>query len=133
MNIIMERDLNLRQQINPDKECLKYPYIYEYDLTPSLMFNEPVEEPIDFPKCVIHYYWIHEGISDEVPWRALFQYRDNTGQVRYGFYLGECDYTGFDCDGTMRLFISDKIDTLIEKAFTNQDYFLYVNETHVNL
>jgi len=33
----------------------------------------------------------------------------------------------------MRLFISDKIDTLIEKAFTNQDYFLYVNETHVNL
>ena len=62
MNIIMERDLNLRQQINPDKECLKYPYIYEYDLTPSLMFNEPVEEPIDFPKCVIHYYWIHEGI-----------------------------------------------------------------------
>jgi len=32
MNIIMERDLNLRQQINPDKECLKYPYKFHGEL-----------------------------------------------------------------------------------------------------
>lgn len=127
-----ERSFELRQQISPDVEWLSYPYSYlnEYDLTPKQIIGEHVEEEIDFPSCVSHYYWIHKGLNDEMPWRSLFGYYDNDkGKYRYGFYIGECDYTGFDCQGSMRIYLSDRIDVLIEKAFTDEDYRLYILAT----
>jgi hypothetical protein len=68
-----ERSLELRQQKSPDLKWLEYPYFYlnEYDLTPRQIIGEPKQNSIDFPSCISHYYWIHEGINDEVPWRAL--------------------------------------------------------------
>lgn len=128
-----ERCLILRKQESPNRDSLSYPYSYlnEYDLTPNQIIGEPKQEPIDFPTCIFQYYWIHEGIKDEVPWRALFEYKDNDGNIRYGFYIGECDYTGFDCRGSMRLYLSDKVDVLIEKALTDEDYRLYFQETLV--
>lgn len=130
---INERSIELRQQISPDVKCLSYPYFYlnEYDLTPKQIIGEPVQNIIDFPNCVLHYYWIHEGINDEVPWRALFGYRGEDGSYRYGFYIGECDYTGFDCQGNMSICLSEKVDVLIQKAFTNEDYRLYIKETNI--
>lgn len=125
------RILTVRQQDNPDREYLSYPFSYldEYDLKPKGIIGEPLEDYIDFPSCIADYYWIHQGINDEIPWRALFNYLDNNGNTRYGFYRGECDYTGFDCRGSMELYVSDNIDVLIEKAFTNEDYRLYILET----
>lgn len=131
------RITSIRHQTSPDKTKLEYPYSFinskqypEYqNLSPKKIIGEPTEEKIDFPSCVSHYYWIHEGRNDEVPWRALFTYVDENGKKRYGFYLGECDYTGFDCRGSMYLYVSDRIDVLIEKAFTNEDYRLYLLET----
>ena len=129
------RSLVLRQQSSPDINSLSYPYLYikkkyyeEYDLTPLSIIGEPDQDTIDFPSCVTHYYWIHEGINDEVPWRALFSYEYN-GKTGYGFYIAECDYTGFDCRGDMRLYLSDKVEVLIEKAFTDEDYRIYYSET----
>ena len=127
------RDTRIRHQLSPDPHALYYPFSYldEFDLTPHVMIGECVEAKVeDFPLCITHYYWIHQGINDEVPWRALFQDRDKLRNIlRYGFYLGECDYTGFDCQGSMRLFVSDHIDILIEKALTDADYVLYIRET----
>ena len=128
------RSLVLRQQSSPDIKSLSYPYLYinniydEYDLTPLSIIGEPEQDTIDFPSCVTHYYWIHEGINDEVPWRALFSY-EYKGKTGYGFYIAECDYTGFDCSGDMRLYLSDKVEVLIEKAFTDEDYRIYYSET----
>lgn len=121
-----------RQQKSPQIKSLDYPYFFlkEYDLTPRQMIGEPSEDLINFPYCINHYFWIYEGKKDELPWRALFKYQDKNGKERYGFYLGECDYTGFDCQGSMRLYVSDRFDTLIEKAFTNEDYRLYILETN---
>lgn len=121
-----------RQQYSPNIESLDYPYFYleEYDLTPKQMIGEPIEESIDFPSCINHYYWIYEGQNDEFPWRSLFRYVDKYGKERYGFYLGECDYTGFDCQGSMRLYVSDRFDIIIEKALTDQDYKLYISDTN---
>jgi hypothetical protein len=126
-----ERSLELRQQNSPDFNHLKYPYsyLYEYDLTPTQIIGEPKQNSIDFPSCITHYYWIHEGINDEVPWRALFRYEDKDGNYRYGFYIGECDYTGFDCRGSMNIYLSDSVEVLIEKAFTDEDYRLYIKDT----
>lgn len=121
-----ERSLELRQQNDPDVNWLTYPYSYlhEYDLTPKKIIGEPKEKKINFPSCVYYYYWIHEGVKDEIPWRALFGYYDDEkGKYRYGFYIG------FDCQGNMNIYLSDRIDVLIEKVFTDEDYRLYILNT----
>ncbi len=125
------RELGFRQQENPDLDDLEDPFVYidEYDLSPKKMIGEVHRECKNFPNCVTHYYWIHRGRNDEDSWRALFRYQDEDGNTMYGFYLGECDYTGFDCEGSMELYTSDSYDTLIEKAFDNWDYTLYMRET----
>lgn len=127
----MNRLITERQQKSPNLEDLNEPYFYikEYDLTPTQIIGEKQEELIDFPSCVNHYYWIYKGENDCYPWRALFKYIDKYNKERYGFYLGECDYTGFCCQGSMRLYVSDNLETLIEKALTDQDYKLYIQET----
>ncbi len=127
----MSRELCFRQQENIDLTDLNHPYSYlnDYDLTPKIMIGESQEDRIDFPKCVIHYYWIHRGTNDEDAWRALFRYVDIFNKIRYGFYKGECDYTGFDCQGDMELYVSDNYDILINKALSDRDYNLYIRET----
>ena len=60
---------------------------------------------------------------------ALFQYKDRNGRARYGFYSGECRYTGLDCQGCMELYVSDRYDVLIMKALSDRDYTLYTRST----
>lgn len=124
------RELGFRQQKNPNLEDLEEPYIWidSYDLSPKQIIGEEHKECNNFPNCVTHYYWIHGGRNDVDPWRALFKY-DDDGNTRYGFYIAECDYTGFDCVGCMEIYTSERYDTLIDKAFTDWDYTLYIRET----
>ena len=133
----MNRITSIRQQDSPDPEWLRYPFNYlsEYCLIPRQIFGEPSEdsEIQDFPECISHYYWIHQGINDEDAWRALFQFYDkNTNEYRYGFYIGECDYTGFDCQGSMNLYVSDHYEVLVQRALGDRDYSLYIEETNEN-
>ncbi len=130
----MERITTIRQQQYPDPKALEYPFDYlnEYRLTPRSIIGEPYEEKKleDFPNCISHYYWIHEGRNDEDAWRALFQYYDtNKNEYRYGFYIGECDYTGFDCQGSMDIYVADDYSVLIQRALADSDYALYIEET----
>jgi hypothetical protein len=127
----MSREKGVRQMLNPNVLDMEYPYSYlhEYDLNPKIMIGEPIEDSIDFPSCVTHYYWIHKGVHDEDSWRVLFRYYDREGKARYGFYVGECDYTGFDCRGDMELYVSDRYDILIDKALSDRDYAYYIMET----
>ena len=128
----MSRVLEYRQQENPNLEDLEDPFLWlnEYDLSPKRIIGEQHKECKNFPKCVIHYYWIHGGRNDIDPWRALFKYKDEDGNDMYGFYIAECDYTGFDCEGCMEIYTSDRYDVLIEKALDDWDYTLYIKETN---
>jgi len=134
-NTTTTRDTSFRQQARPDTRSLEYPYSfigeeqYDFKLTPKAMIGEPREQRIDFPSCVTHYHWIHAGMNDEDAWRALFQYKDENERTRYGFYAGECGYTGFDCTGCMELYVSDRYDVLIMKALSDYDYSLYMRST----
>jgi len=133
----MNRITSIRQQDSPDPAWLRYPFNYlsEYCLIPRQIFGEPSEDNViqDFPECISHYYWIHQGINDEDAWRTLFQFYDkNTNEYRYGFYIGECDYTGFDCQGSMNLYVSDHYEVLIQRALGDRDYSLYIEETNEN-
>ena len=59
----------------------------------------------DFPRNITEYYWIHQGVNDETPWYLLCGINAPTGPA-YAFYTAACDYTGFDCQGGMRMWVS---------------------------
>jgi hypothetical protein len=122
------RRKTVRQQENPDHTCLAYPYSFlaEYIESPDMLLCQTEAEDIgDFPENVDHYYWIHEGVNDEEPWIALCKLRNGV----YVFYKGECDYTGFDCQGDMKLYASKNVSELIDYGMSIRDYRLYIEET----
>ncbi len=103
---------------SPNKDALVYPFSWirmEDDGSGYLIsdFSEGIigEEKCecgDFPNNIIEFYWIHEGENDEDAWECLCKL-DNGN---YAFYTASCDYTGFDCQGGMRLIISKNAERL---------------------
>jgi hypothetical protein len=101
--------------INPNIDGLSYPFSfvdidgkdmwgYNYstrDFCRGLVDEEPCN-PDDFPKNIQEYYWIQEGENDEQAWVCLCKLTNGS----YVFYSARCDYTGFDCQGGMIMFIS---------------------------
>lgn len=120
-------------QENPDIESLEYPFSFIRDIGPDEdegyeiedmiipMPGEPDEEAGDFPNNIRKYLWIYEGANDEEPWLALVEL-DNGN---YAYYRGECDYTGFECQSLMELYVSKSLETLVRMAMTNEDYRKY--------
>ena len=75
------------------------------------------EEPCDagdFPKNIAEYYWIHEGKRDEETWHLLCRLKNGC----YAYYRASCDYTGFDCQGMMQLFVSRSAQRIFEEAMS---------------
>ena len=63
--------------------------------------------------------------NDERPWLTLCVLTDDT----YVFYMGECDYTGFDCVGRMILYASKHPEILVEYAMSDENYRKYMEDT----
>jgi hypothetical protein len=125
---------SLRQQVCVEAflDTLDYPFSFlrngEYERTVQPIPGQPVEDVGTFPDNIAHYYWIHPGKNDEEPWLVLC--RLTTGV--YVFYKGECDYTGFDCQGNMKLYASRDPAILIEFAMTLEESRKYMSETAEN-
>jgi hypothetical protein len=121
------RIFTLRQQENPDPMWIEYPFSYltAYAVEPKPIPGQPAEEIGDFPYNIAHYYWIHEGQNDEEPWLTLCRLKNGV----YVFYKGECDYTGFDCQGSMELYASKNHAVLIQMAMSESDYTKYIADT----
>lgn len=124
-----------RRQEGVDKmlEALDYPltYLDEYggpqQIRKPLIGQEdiPLENGNVFPTDVTDYLWIHEGVNDEEPWKAV-------GVLASGahfFYKAECDYTGFDCQGGMELYVTKDLPTLLCYAMGIGDYDQWMAET----
>ncbi len=114
-------------QENPDIESLEYPFSFilegEYKVKNFIvpMPGELLEDAGDFPHNISQYLWVYPGMNDEEPWLALVKL-DNGN---YAFFRGECDNTGFNCQGSMELYVSKSLTTLVEMAMTNEDYRKY--------
>jgi hypothetical protein len=76
--------------------------------------GDEVCDPGCFPNNIAEFYWIHEGAHDEEPWTCLCRL-DNGAYV---FYLAHCDYTGFDCQGEMIMFIARTKELLFYQGLT---------------
>jgi hypothetical protein len=80
------------------------------------------EEPInigDFPNNIVEYYWIHEGTNDEENWHLFCKVITKEGEEAYVYYTAGCDYTGFDCQGDMKIYISRNAPALLNSLDKN--------------
>jgi len=66
----------------------------------------------DFPHNVRFVYYFEVGKPDYDQWRLVGILKNGL----YFYYDAGCDYTGFDCQGSMRLYLSDDFDELADKA-----------------
>ena len=64
---------------------------------------------INFPKDIKKVYWYDKGINDVTPWQIICKLRSNR-HTFYIYYLAGCDYTGFDCQGYMKMYISKSFE-----------------------
>ncbi len=108
---------------------LKYPFSFlrngDYARDVSPIVGQPDEDIGNFPENIAEYYWVRNGANDEEPWLALCRLTNGV----YVFYKGECDYTGFDCQGSMDIYASRSTDILLQYAMTTSDYQKYIADT----
>ena len=78
-----------------------------------------------FPTEIREFLWVHEGENDADPWLALGILENGV----YFFYKGECDYTGFDCQGNMMLYGARSLPTLLDSAMGIWEYNCWIQET----
>jgi hypothetical protein len=69
-----------------------------------------------FPDNIVEFYWLHEGHNDEDAWECLCKL-DNGN---YAYYSAWCDYTGFDCQGGMKMIISKDLKRLFYEGLTER-------------
>lgn len=110
----------------PDE--LKYPFSglddYRDDLYEQII-GQPKYEIGNFPYNIIEYIWIHEGENNEESWETLCRLDDGN----FAYYIANCDYTGFDCQGNMSLYISHDLHILYDLGMTRRSYDLYLKES----
>jgi hypothetical protein len=108
-------------------KALEYPFSFinkDYYELSEICTGLVDEEPInigDFPNNIVEYYWIHEGTNDEENWHLFCKVMaedtsdkgDADSKEAYVYYTAGCDYTGFDCQGDMKIYISRNAPALL--------------------
>lgn len=124
-------ELRVQENVSDLIPCLEYPFEYirngEYDRVTQPIPGQSLEEIGEFPDNIAEYYWISEGENDERPWLTLCRLTNGV----YVFYKGECDYTGFDCQGHMKIYASKDHSVLTMYGMSSEEYDTYYKETNV--
>jgi hypothetical protein len=104
---------------------MEYPFSFlrngEYPRKTEPIPGCPTEEIDVFPDNIAEYYWISPGENDEKPWMCLCRLTNGV----YVFYMGECDYTGFDCQGNMKIYAARDPVILFERAMADKEVEKY--------
>jgi hypothetical protein len=105
--------------------CDEYSYYGYQDICRPILVEAESEraEVGDFPKNIQEHFWVREGENDGDDWISCGQLTNGA----YFFYTGGCDYTGFDCQGGMTLWVSKKWENIIDHAMTEREYQAYIS------
>ena len=77
----------------------------------------------NFPDNIKTYIWGREGENDEESWLLLCQLDNGY----YAYLEAWCDYTGFDCQGGMKLYCSKELHIHVEMAMddtSRESYYI---------
>jgi hypothetical protein len=117
--------------------CMRYPYMYigeedlgSYtlkDIRRFIITETEMADAGDFPKNITEHYWIRPGENDGDSWIACGLLNNGS----YFFYTGSCDFTGFDCQGGMSLWVSQSWANIVDHAMSRANYQLYLEQTEV--
>lgn len=117
---------------------MEYPYGYigedEYgchytleDIRRGIVVEEEQADAGDFPNNIREHFWVRGGERDGDSWMSCGQLTNGA----FFFFTGGCDYTGFDCQGGMSLWVSTSWKNIVEHAMSQADYELYEQQTRV--
>lgn len=102
---------------------IEYPYSFIPELynVQDILRTIPTEDTQadagTFPSNIQKHYWIVEGENDGDEWKSLGKLKNGN----YFFFTAACDYTGFDCQGWMRLWVSKSFQTILDHAMSKED------------
>jgi hypothetical protein len=94
---------------------------YNYNRICLTLFNNKMKSErinmsnVVLPRDITRVYWFSEGVKDEKPWQFIGRIMCNDKE-KYIYYIGECDYTGFSCQGDMKLYVTSSILRLLKLA-----------------
>jgi hypothetical protein len=136
----MSRDFTIRKMngVQHLRPSLDYPYRYiqedEYgydytvkDIRRPIMTDIEEAEVGNFPSNIQEHFWIRPGRNDGDSWMACGRLTNGN----YFFFTGGCDYTGFDCQGSMSLWVSSSWKNIVEQGMSRGNYELYLKQTAV--
>jgi hypothetical protein len=126
--------------VDPDKSALTYPFsfiahsneedwnrCYKVDNWSEGLLAEEKCDAGNFPNNITEFYWLHEGHNDDDAWELLCRL-DNGN---FAFYSAWCDYTGFDCQGGMKLIVSKDLKRLFYEGLTERQRELCFKEKKI--
>jgi hypothetical protein len=129
------RNYEILRTAKTQQECqrtMAYPLGYVNDQWQEHYSLENILRPIvlekdsaaagDFPKNIREFFWVRCGENDGDSWLAAGQLTNDN----YFFYSGGCDYTGFDCQGGMSLWVSKSWKNIVDHAMDGRDYEAYL-------
>ena len=130
------RDYTIRRTTKSQEMCqaeMEYPYGYigqEYctydlhDILRSILVEADQADAGDFPHNIQEHFFVQCGERDGDNWISCGLLTNGN----YFFYTGGCDYTGFDCQGGMSLWVSNSWKNIVDNAMSQSDYDLYIHQ-----
>jgi hypothetical protein len=128
------RNYEILRTAKTQQECqrtMAYPLGYVNDEWQEHYSLENILRPIvlekdsaaagDFPNNIQEFFWVRGGENDGDSWLSCGQLTNGN----YFFYSGSCDYTGFDCQGGMSLWVSKSWKNIVDHAMGEGEYEAY--------
>ena len=109
---------------------MEYPYSWvpEYgvpNIQRPLLVEADIADAGSFPETIQSHLWIRPGQKEGDDWKAIGQLTNGA----YFFYRGGCDYTGFDCQGGMDLWVTYNWQNLLDYVLDEETFRLFQEQT----
>jgi len=128
--------LTKRMRVNINWEDFEYPFEYNNDLieihnldqldTIINLNDNNINENLnstnnivktDITNFINTIYFYQVGCNDQEAWIIIFKSNNDL----YGLYTASCDYTGFDCRGSIDLYLSTDLGKVISFGLNEED------------
>ena len=103
----------------PFEEWANYRFV---DIKPVPPWNRVDEKQIrmEFPRSLTRVYFYSGSTHTDSTWLLVGQMTNSYGQIKYVFFHAWCDYTGFECQSGMNLYVADSLKDLVQFGLSTE-------------